>query len=129
MPPPARRSFRSPLAIKPATINSAFHRTATATLKIDPAVQSAALSIPKGYAEPKAPQASSGTAAPDQGWWAFLLVAFGFGLATIFTPCVFPMIPITMSYFLNRESGGRRESLLQAVVFCLGIVVLFSGLG
>jgi thiol:disulfide interchange protein DsbD len=39
------------------------------------------------------------------------------------------MIPITMSYFLNRQSGGRRESIVQALVFCLGIVVLFSGLG
>ena len=56
-------------------------------------------------------------------------MAFGFGLASIFTPCVFPMIPITMSYFLNRQSGGRRESIVQALVFCLGIIVLFSGLG
>ena len=39
------------------------------------------------------------------------------------------MIPITMSYFLNRPSGGRRESIVQALVFCLGIIVLFSGLG
>ena len=55
-------------------------------------------------------------------------MAFGFGLAAIFTPCVFPMIPITMSFFLNRQ-GTRRESVFQAVLFCLGIVVLFSGLG
>jgi thiol:disulfide interchange protein DsbD len=102
-------------------------RTATAELKIDPAVQSASVAIPTGYAEPK-PPASTSTPA-DQGWWAFLLVAFGFGLATIFTPCVFPMIPITMSYFLNRDSGNRRDSVMQAAVFCLGIVVLFSGLG
>ncbi|MCL4402916.1 MAG: glycosyltransferase, partial [Acidobacteria bacterium] len=54
----------------------------------------------------------------------FLLLAFGFGLAAIFTPCVFPMIPITVSFFLNRQS-----SVFQAVVFSLGIVVLFSGLG
>jgi thiol:disulfide interchange protein len=39
------------------------------------------------------------------------------------------MIPITMSYFLNRQSGTRRDSVMQAVVFCLGIIVLFSGLG
>jgi len=39
------------------------------------------------------------------------------------------MIPITMSYFLNRQSGGKRDALTQAVVFCLGIIVLFSGLG
>jgi thiol:disulfide interchange protein DsbD len=102
-------------------------------LTVDPAAPRAAIAIPAGYAEPGpngAPNAISETkAAPDQGWWAFLLVAFGFGLATIFTPCVFPMIPITMSYFLNRQSGERRDAVTQAIVFCLGIVVLFSGLG
>ena len=90
-------------------------------------------SIPGGYEEAKPPRAPSGTgqssAPPAQGWATFLLVAFGFGLASIFTPCVFPMIPITMSYFLNRQSGGRRDGVIQAVVFCLGIIVLFSGLG
>ena len=108
-------------------------RTAAASLTIDPKAQTAALAIPAGYAEPQpggAPNAIAETpAAPNQGWWAFLLVAFGFGLATIFTPCVFPMIPITMSYFLNQQSGERRDAVTQAVVFCLGIIVLFSGLG
>ncbi len=84
-----------------------------------------ALTIPAGFAEARRTPAGE----PQQGLVAFLLVAFGFGLASIFTPCVFPMIPITMSYFLNRPAGGRREGLAQAVVFCLGIIVLFSGLG
>ena len=55
---------------------------------------------------------------------SFLLVAFGFGLAAIFTPCVFPMIPITLSFFLNKPGAVR-----QAILFCLGIVVMFTGLG
>jgi thiol:disulfide interchange protein DsbD len=108
-------------------------RTATATLTVDPAAETARGLTPAGYAEPRpggAPNAISQTASPrDQGWWAFLALAFGFGLATIFTPCVFPMIPITMSYFLNQQSGERRDAVRQAVVFCLGIIVLFSGLG
>ena len=97
-----------------------------AAITVDPAAR-AAVTIPAGYAEAKPPAQSS--APSEQGWAAFLLLAFGFGLASIFTPCVFPMIPITMSYFLNRQSGRRRDSVMQAVVFCLGIVVLFSGLG
>ena len=99
----------------------------TLKLTIDPAAPAAALNIPAGYSEPKPPAASGGT--QSQGWGLFLLTAFGFGLASIFTPCVFPMIPITMSFFLNRQSGGRRDSVVQAVVFCLGIIVLFSGIG
>ncbi len=107
--------------------------TGTATLTVDPAASaSAPFQVPAGYSEPKLPAAASSApadgAAPE-GLLGFLAVAFGFGLASIFTPCVFPMIPITMSYFLNRQSGGRRESIVQALVFCLGIIVLFSGLG
>jgi thiol:disulfide interchange protein DsbD len=74
----------------------------------------------------------------------FLLTAFGFGLAALFTPCVFPMIPITVSFFLNQSAGGNAEARrapgatpsrktasgwAQAIVFCLGIIVLFTGLG
>jgi thiol:disulfide interchange protein len=102
----------------------------TADVKIDPSAPVAALVIPAGYSEAKAPPAAGASqSAASEGLGAFLAVAFGFGLASIFTPCVFPMIPITMSYFLNRQSGSRRESVTQAVVFCLGIIVLFSGLG
>jgi thiol:disulfide interchange protein len=105
----------------------------TVAINIDPAAASTTPAIPAGFSEAKPPKpgstAASSSQAADQGWAAFLAVAFGFGLASIFTPCVFPMIPITMSYFLNRPSGGRRDSVVQAVVFCLGIVVLFSGLG
>jgi thiol:disulfide interchange protein len=102
----------------------------TVPLSVDPGA--AAAVIPAGYTEAKPP--APGTSAPtssgqEQGLGAFLLVAFGFGLASIFTPCVFPMIPITMSFFLNRQSSGKGDGLVQAIVFCLGIIVLFSGIG
>jgi len=98
---------------------------------VDPAAPVPAIAMP-GYVEAKPPAAGATPAAPaagSEGWPAFLLLAFGAGLACIFTPCVFPMIPITMSYFLNQQAGGKRGGLVQAVVFCLGIIVLFSGLG
>ena len=70
---------------------------------------------------------SSGTVpvnTTEDNMGAFILTAFGFGLAAIFTPCVFPMIPITVSFFLNQRGG-----VLQAVVFAAGIVALFCALG
>ena len=100
--------------------------------------------IAADYSEAKpAPQRSGGRlAAPQggsvgtprrtagsQGLVEFGAVAFGFGLLAIFTPCVFPMIPITMSYFVSRDTGSRRDSVIQAIVFCAGVVVLFTGLG
>lgn len=74
------------------------------------------------------PAAPSG--APDQeGLGSFLAVAFALGLAAVFTPCVFPMIPITISFFLNQGAGSRGAALKQAIVFSLGIIVLFTALG
>jgi thiol:disulfide interchange protein DsbD len=113
----------------------------TASLAIDPGAAAAAPVIPAGYTafDPGAPAAAASGAPPadappaeapaSQGMAMFLLVAFGFGLAAIFTPCVFPMIPITVSYFLNKPAGARGRSVLEALIFCLGIIVLFSSLG
>jgi len=103
----------------------------TVPLTIDASAPAPSTAIPAGFAEAK-PPAAGAAAAPSsdaQGWSAFLLLAFGAGLACIFTPCVFPMIPITMSYFLNQQPGEKRSGVTQAVVFCLGIIVLFSGMG
>jgi thiol:disulfide interchange protein len=99
----------------------------TVALTVDPAAAKEISLAGLVEAAPPAPPPSN-AAAQDQGLGLFLLAAFGFGLASIFTPCVFPMIPITMSFFLNRQLS-RRDSVVQAVVFCLGIVVLFSGIG
>lgn len=111
--------------------------TAAAELMIDRAAAAGGAAVPAGWSELRpgaseapaaAPVAAQGQAAA-QPMGSFLLVAFGFGLAAIFTPCVFPMIPITLSFFLNQGQGTRAQSLVQALVFCLGIVVLFTGLG
>ncbi len=72
---------------------------------------------------------NSSTPAGSQSLFEFAAVAFGFGLLAIFTPCVFPMIPITMSYFVSTGSTSRRQSIVQALTFCAGIVICFTGLG
>jgi len=113
-------------------------KSATASIAIDPSAKAAAIAVPAGYdlvpAKTAAPPVASAPvpqpAAPQSwGFGLFLATAFAAGLAAIFTPCVFPMIPFTVSYFLNRQTGAKRDGVLQAVVFCLGIIVLFTGLG
>lgn len=66
--------------------------------------------------------------AQKKGLGFFLLFAFGAGLLSLLTPCVFPMIPITVSFFLKRKdspSGGMRGAL----AYSLGIIGTFSLLG
>lgn len=83
----------------------------------------------------QAPGQTAGGRIPEtgEGSLGYLLTAFGFGLAALFTPCVFPMIPITVSFFLNQNTGAsgdrKQGGWRQALVFCLGIIVLFTGLG
>lgn len=106
--------------------------------KVNSKGAAAALSVPSGYTEargqsPASASAGAGAApsgdSDQQSLGAFLLVAFGFGLGAIFTPCVFPMIPITLSFFLKRPGATRADSIKQALLFCLGIVVLFTVIG
>jgi thiol:disulfide interchange protein len=122
-------------------------KTAPLTLTIAPGAPAGTVAIPAGYTPITGGAAASSQPAPSpatgpsavpprreipaasEGLARFLLIAFGFGFAAIFTPCVFPMIPITMSFFLNQQSGSRRQGIWQALVFCMGIIVLFSALG
>jgi thiol:disulfide interchange protein len=69
-----------------------------------------------------------GTGAERAGLLGFLLLAFGAGFATLLTPCVFPMIPLTVSYF-TKHAGNRSRAIRMAGVFGGSIVILFTGLG
>ena len=62
------------------------------------------------------------------GFGAFLLIAVGFGLLALLTPCVFPMIPITVSFFTG-AARDNRGGVGLALIFALGIIVSYTGLG
>ncbi|MFQ5748182.1 MAG: protein-disulfide reductase DsbD family protein, partial [Planctomycetota bacterium] len=65
----------------------------------------------------------------DQGFWAFLLAAIMAALVSLATPCVFPMIPITVSFFTKRAESGKGTALRNASAYGVGIVFTFVGLG
>ncbi|VTS02385.1 thiol:disulfide interchange protein : Thiol:disulfide interchange protein OS=Singulisphaera acidiphila (strain ATCC BAA-1392 / DSM 18658 / VKM B-2454 / MOB10) GN=Sinac_3167 PE=4 SV=1: Thioredoxin_7 [Gemmata massiliana] len=56
------------------------------------------------------------------GLWAFIATAALWGLISLVTPCVFPMIPITVSIFLKQAHGSFGERLKLAGVYCLTII-------
>lgn len=69
-----------------------------------------------------------------QGLWAFLGLAALMGGFALLTPCVFPMIPITVSYFTRRHQKvspeiDRRQSARDALIYGGGIILAFSALG
>jgi thiol:disulfide interchange protein DsbD len=59
----------------------------------------------------------------------FVWFAFGMGLLSLITPCVFPMIPITVSYFSKHLARNRAEAVCNACIYSLGIISTFTALG
>jgi len=64
-----------------------------------------------------------------QGLINYILFAMSVGLLSLLTPCVFPMIPITVSFFTKREHRTTGEAIKQALIYCFGIIFTFTGLG
>lgn len=60
--------------------------------------------------------------------WILFLTGFAGGLIALLTPCVWPMIPMTVSFFLKR-SKNRRKGIQDAMIYGLGIVVIYLLLG
>ena len=58
-----------------------------------------------------------------------LLIIFVGGLALNLTPCVFPMIPITMGFFAMQSDGRRSRRFALAALYVLGIVIMYSSPG
>jgi thiol:disulfide interchange protein DsbD len=67
--------------------------------------------------------------AAEQGLLGFLLGAFGAGFIALLTPCVFPMVPVTVAFFLKQEEKKAGSSLRLAITYCLSIIGAFTVLG
>ena len=66
---------------------------------------------------------------PPTDLWSFLWLAATLGALSLLTPCVFPMIPITVSYFTNHSSGSRSKAVKLASIYSIGIIATFTLLG
>ncbi len=60
----------------------------------------------------------------SQSLWQFLLLAFGAGIASIFMPCIYPIMPMTVSYFTKQKNGRSK-----AVFYGLSIMAIFGVMG
>ena len=65
-------------------------------------------------------------------WWIFVMGLLG-GLLAIFTPCVWPIIPMTVSFFIKRGGAAKGTTNAQvvrdAILYGLSIVIIYVGLG
>jgi len=65
------------------------------------------------------------TEKPDKSLWSIFLLTFGAGLIAIITPCVFPLVPVTVSFFLKR-SKSRLEGIRNAVWYSISIISIYT---
>ena len=61
-------------------------------------------------------------------WWLFLM-GFLAGLAAVCMPCIWPIIPMTVSFFLKRSKDDKKKGIRDAITYGLSIMVIYVGLG
>jgi thiol:disulfide interchange protein DsbD len=64
-----------------------------------------------------------------KGLWAIFIAAFIGGLIAIVTPCVFPMIPMTVSYFMHSGGGNKAKGRMNAFFYGFSIIAIYTVIG
>ncbi len=64
----------------------------------------------------------------EKGLWAIFILAFLGGFAALLTPCVFPMIPMTVSFF-TKQSKTKSQGIRNAIFYGLSIIIIYVLLG
>ncbi|MFA5511647.1 MAG: cytochrome c biogenesis protein CcdA [Candidatus Kapaibacterium sp.] len=65
----------------------------------------------------------------EEGIFSFLWFSMLMGAVSLLTPCVFPMIPITVSFFTKRAEKTKGKGLRDSLVYSLGIISTFTAIG
>ncbi len=65
----------------------------------------------------------------NKSLWMFFLISFLAGLAAILTPCVFPMIPMTVSFFMHDTKGSKNKAKLEAIIYGISIILIYTVIG
>jgi thiol:disulfide interchange protein DsbD len=112
-----------------------------------PTAAAAATTVPEATAPPASAPVAAWTPAPaaapaqapgsvpagqpasSDSLLSFILAAMAFGALSLLTPCVFPMVPITVSYFTGHSAGNRAHALRNASIYAAGIILTFTAFG
>jgi len=65
----------------------------------------------------------------NKSWLLIFLISFGGGFLALLTPCVWPIIPMTVSFFLKRSKTNRKKAIANAMTYGLAIIVIYLILG
>jgi thiol:disulfide interchange protein DsbD len=111
--PPTEQEFSIPVDVSEA---------ATVT-----PVETAAPNVVNNTTKLEEPKTSTNPENSDS-LWAIFIAGFLGGLAAFFMPCIYPMIPLTVSFF-TKKSGSRAKGIRSAVLYGIFIVAIYVSLG
>jgi len=122
--------------LPPKQINFKFDITATnSALAQEPSAKNLTIGSPliasdsnKKVAVNPLPVNESNQIDADGSLWQFFLLAFGAGFLGLFTPCVYPMIPMTVSFFM-RDEKKKFAGILKGIIFGVSIIFIYTMLG
>ncbi|MFY8112055.1 MAG: protein-disulfide reductase DsbD family protein, partial [Flavobacterium sp.] len=100
----------------------------TTAQTIDSATTVAADTVKDSVATETSQIAPAKSATTEHGLWAIFFIAFLSGFAALLTPCVFPMIPMTVSFF-TKQSKNKAAGIRNAIIYGISIIVIYVGLG
>ncbi|MFK8269963.1 protein-disulfide reductase DsbD family protein [Capnocytophaga stomatis] len=78
--------------------------------------------------EKKADKSDANQGVGNKGLWSIFIISFLSGFAALLTPCVFPMIPMTVSYF-TKQSKSKAKGIKNAIIYGISIIVIYVLLG
>jgi thiol:disulfide interchange protein DsbD len=131
-------TFKVPLRLKDGAKPGALSAKGKITYQLcDPKIclppADAAMEFGVTVQEGKVPTNAATQAATQEleksGLAGFFLLAVGGGLLSLVMPCVYPLIPITITYFVKQGAGSRAKSLLLSGAYAIGIVLVFTAVG
>lgn len=121
----------TPGKVKPETKASEQSSAAQPVTAVDSAKMPAS---PVQYGENKGPIVDptlfdgDSSYATQSSLWGYMIIAFLLGLTSLITPCVFPMIPMTVTFFL-KEDQSKKQGVNKAWFFGISIIVIYTIVG
>jgi len=129
---PTTKSFTFTIGEVAATTTPFDTTKAASTVAVDTSKKAVAATISATdttkMATTVAPGDNKGADHPEMSLLTLFFISLGFGFAALLTPCVYSMIPITVSFFTKR-SKTRNEGIRNATYYALSIILIFTILG
>ncbi|WP_083694924.1 thioredoxin family protein [[Flexibacter] sp. ATCC 35103] len=95
---------------------------------VKPTIETAKVETAKDVVTDSSAKEDMSGPAPARSLWSIFFIAFISGFAALLTPCVFPMIPMTVSFF-TKQSKSRAKGIRNAIFYGLSIIAIYVVLG